>query len=86
MPDLGFRDADQMDRPIRIAQISFANENKQIIEWLIDRGSAIKFDKFDEVKDINAKIVKNLKSPTKRRNCWFCYKKDNREVNFLDKM
>ena len=49
MPDLGFREPDQLDKPIKIAQISFANENSKIIEWLIERGDAIKFDKFDKV-------------------------------------
>ena len=49
-----------MDKPIKIAQISFANENSKIIEWLIERGDAIKFDKFDKVKKINAEIIKKL--------------------------
>lgn len=86
MPDLGFRDPDQMDKPIKIAQISFANENSKIIEWLQDRGEAIKYDKFDKVKKINEEIINNLHSPDRKKTCAFCYKKGNRMVNFLNKM
>ena len=86
MPDLGFRDPDQMDKPIRIAQISFANENSKIIDWLTKRGNAIKFDKFDKVSKINAEIIKNLKSPDKKRTCGFCYKKNPKVCSNNHKM
>jgi len=49
-----------MDKPIKIAQISFANENSKIIEWLIERGEAIKYDKFDKVNKVNEEIIEHL--------------------------
>jgi len=69
MDDLGFREEDQRNEPIKIAQISFAYENGWVIDTLKKRGAAIAAEKYDELKTINAeihdKIVKEKGSLTK---------------------
>jgi len=56
MDDLGFREEDQRNEPIKIAQISFAYENGWVIDTLKKRGAAIAAEKYDELKTINAEI------------------------------
>ena len=53
MDDLGYREENERDDPIKIAQITFAYENGEIIEWLKKRGDYIAAEKWDKMVDIN---------------------------------
>ena len=48
------------DKPVKIAQITFAFENSQVINWLKTRGTYIKKEKWDKVKQINQKIADGI--------------------------
>ena len=54
LPDLGYEDPPP-DR-IKIAMISFAFDNSELINLLRSRGQAIKFEKYDKMREINKKI------------------------------
>ena len=54
LPDLGYED--QPPERIRIAMITFAFDNAQLINLLRQRGKFIKFEKYDEMRKINTKI------------------------------
>ena len=56
MDDLGYREKEERDDPIKIAQITFAYENGEIIEWLQERGKYIAAEKWDKLVDLNEKI------------------------------
>lgn len=56
MDDLGFREEEERDKPIEIAQISFAYENGDIIEKLKYRGDYIAKEEYKKVKEINAEL------------------------------
>lgn len=56
---MGFED-DPPER-IKIALINFAFDNSQLINLLRERGNAIKFEKFDEMRRIN-KVIDDIKS------------------------
>ena len=60
MEDLGYREEDERDQPIKIAQITFAYENGEIIEWLQKRGDYIAAEKWDKLTDINNTIHKKI--------------------------
>jgi hypothetical protein len=59
LPDLGFED-DPPER-INIALINFAFDNGELINLLKDRGNAIKFEKFDLMRELN-KRIEDMKS------------------------
>ena len=46
---------------ISIAMITFAYNNKQVIEWLRERGAHIKSENWDKLKEVNQKIRKSIK-------------------------
>lgn len=54
MPDLGYED----DTPekIYISLVTFAFDNAELINLLKERGNAIKFEKWDRMREINKKI------------------------------
>ena len=55
-PDLGLDEPDHEGNPegkVKIAQITFAYENSQIIRWLSERGTYIKQEKWEKVDGIN---------------------------------
>lgn len=54
LPDLGFED--EPPERINIALITFAFDNAEVINLLKARGAAIKFEKFDKMRAINAQI------------------------------
>lgn len=54
MPDLGFEDSPP--ERIEIAATTFAFENAPLINLLRERGTAIKADNFDKMREIDAKI------------------------------
>ncbi len=54
LPDLGYED--EPVEKINIALISFAFDNGELINLLKSRGQAIKFEKFDKMREINKKI------------------------------
>lgn len=56
MDDLGYREEDEREEPIKIAQITFAYENGEIIEWLQKRGAFIASEKWDKLVKINDQI------------------------------
>jgi hypothetical protein len=58
-PDLGYED----DPPekIKIALVTFAFDNSELINLLKQRGAAIKYEKFDKMREIN-KNIDDLKS------------------------
>ena len=60
MDDLGYREVDQREELIKIAQITFAYENGEIIEWLQKRGSYIAAEKWDKLVEINEIIHKRI--------------------------
>jgi hypothetical protein len=53
---LGFEE--EPPERIKIALITFAFDNGEVINLLKARGSAIKFEKFDRMREINAQIEK----------------------------
>lgn len=54
LPDLGFED--EPPEKISIALTTFAFDNSELINLLRERGSAIKFERFDAMRAINKKI------------------------------
>ena len=60
LPDLGYED--EPPERINIALITFAFDNSELINLLKERGSAIKFENFNKMREINTKIdeVKSL--------------------------
>ena len=54
LPDLGFED-EPVDR-IKISMMTFAFDNAQLINMLKQRGLAIKFEKYDKMRELNKKI------------------------------
>ena len=54
MPDLGYED-DTPER-IYISMFTFAFDNSQLINLLKERGDAIKFEKWDRMREINKEI------------------------------
>lgn len=62
MDDLGYDPVDDRDYHKKIAQISFAYSNSEVVEWLIDRGYYIKNEKWDKAARIENKIVDKLKN------------------------
>jgi len=52
LPDLGYED--EPPERISIALITFAFDNAEVINLLKARGAAIKFEKFDKMRQINA--------------------------------
>lgn len=54
MPDLGYED--ETPERIYISLITFAFDNSELINLLKDRGNAIKFEKWDLMRDINKRI------------------------------
>ena len=54
LPDLGYEE-EAPDR-IRIAMITFAFDNARLINLLRVRGTAIKFENYDKMREINGKI------------------------------
>mmetsp|Transcript_5223 Transcript_5223/g.8085 ORF Transcript_5223/g.8085 Transcript_5223/m.8085 type:complete len:884 (-) Transcript_5223:266-2917(-) len=58
-PNLGV-DGDE-DKPIKIAQITFAYHNATVINWLKKRGTFVKTEKWDKLDDINETIASNLR-------------------------
>jgi hypothetical protein len=43
-----------------VAQITFAYNNSKIISWLTKRGTLIKTEKWDKLKDLNAEILDGI--------------------------
>jgi len=60
LPNTGIDGPEEQD--IKIAQITFAFNNSAVINWLQQRGKFIKTEKWEKVKDINAKITEGIKS------------------------
>jgi len=58
MEDLGFEE--DKDAPVKIAQITFAYYNGEVIRWLTKRGDLIKTEKWDKVKEINDEIAEGI--------------------------
>ena len=54
LPDLGYED--EPVQRINISMMSFAFDNAQLINLLKVRGAAIKFEKYDKMREINKKI------------------------------
>jgi hypothetical protein len=54
MPDLGYED--ETPEHINISMFTFAFDNSELINLLKKRGAAIKFEKWDTMRSINAKI------------------------------
>lgn len=65
MPDLGFQEQKigEPEHPIKIAQITFAYHNAQIIDWLKQRGALIVAEKHEEVDKLNNKIADAIDDP-----------------------
>lgn len=62
MPDLGYED--ETPERINISMFTFAFDNAELINLLKKRGDAIKFERWDEMRTINAKI-----DMLKSKNC-----------------
>jgi hypothetical protein len=54
MPDMGYED--EPPERINIALITFAFDNGEMINLLKERGTAIKFEKFEKMREMNKKI------------------------------
>lgn len=68
-PNLGLeKDKDgneEQEVEIEVAMVSFAFDNSVIINWLKERGKAIKNEHWDWLDDVNDKIRLNLKKDSK---------------------
>jgi len=56
MPDLGYQEPlkeGEPEHPIKIAQITFAYHNAQVIDWLKQRGALIVAEKHEKVDELN---------------------------------
>jgi hypothetical protein len=62
LPDLGYEDP--APEHIKIAMISFAYDNAEIINLLRTRGQFIKFEKYDKMREINKKVEHLKGNPT----------------------
>lgn len=51
LPDLGYED--EAPEKINIAMITFAFENEALINLLRKRGTFIKYEKYDEMREVN---------------------------------
>jgi hypothetical protein len=62
-PDLGIDDdkSDGGPKEMKVAIVTCAFDNSKIINWLRDRGDAIKDEDWDKLDRINDTIRKNLK-------------------------
>lgn len=66
MPDQGFANPPkpgEAEHEIKIAQITFAYHNEQVISWLKERGALIVTEKHDKVDQLNDKIIKAIEKP-----------------------
>lgn len=54
LPDLGYED--EPVQRVNISMLSFAFDNAQLINLLKVRGAAIKFEKYDKMREVNKKI------------------------------
>lgn len=66
MPDLGYQgtpNPGEPEHPIKIAQITFAYHNAQVIDWLKQRGALIVAEKHEKVDELNQKIVDAIEKP-----------------------
>lgn len=66
MPDLGYQEPlkeGEPEHPIKIAQITFAYHNAQVIDWLKQRGALIVAEKHEKVDELNQKIVDAIEKP-----------------------
>ena len=62
MPDLGYdEEGVRYTYDMKIAQITLAYSNAEVVQWLIERGTAIKSEKWDRVTKIEGKIVEKLR-------------------------
>lgn len=61
MPDLGYEEEPQEE--IKIAQITFAYDNHELITRLKERGTYIKTEKWKKVKEINKQIGAIIRDP-----------------------
>lgn len=59
MPDLGYED--ETPERINISMFTFAFDNAELINLLKQRGQAIKFEKWDRMREIN-KMIDDLKT------------------------
>lgn len=59
MEDLGFEE--DKDAPVKIAQITFAYYNGEVINWLKKRGDLIKSEKWEDVQKKNEEIATGLR-------------------------
>lgn len=71
MDDLGFDEPDNSNEPkrIKIAQITFAYYNGEVIRWLTKRGDFIKTEKWDKVNEINQEIAQGIKDEDLLNRC-----------------
>lgn len=60
LPDQGYDEADQQGYKKKIAQITFAYENSLIINQLAKRGTYLKEEKWNKVKEVEDKIITDL--------------------------
>jgi hypothetical protein len=63
LPDLGYEDP-APDR-IRISMISFAFDNAELINLLRTRGAHIKFERYNQMREVNKKIDELKGNPEK---------------------
>jgi len=61
-PDLGIDGPESADKPVKIAQITFAFHNAKVINWLKKRGKFIKTEKWEKVDEVNHEISESLKT------------------------
>lgn len=61
MPNNGFDGPEE--KHMKIAQVTFAYENKEVINWLTARGKLIKTEKWDKVAEINQTIHDGIQKP-----------------------
>lgn len=62
MPNLGLDGTEGDDVPVKIAQITFAFDNYQVIQWLRARGTHIKNEDWARVDAVNLKINNAIKN------------------------
>lgn len=88
-PDLGYED----DPPekIKIALVTFAFDNSELINLLKARGAAIKYEKYDMMREINKKIddlkTKNLEKYTRPVSAFLTFENEeglNRCLNYSE--
>lgn len=58
---MGIDDPEDNADGIKIAIVTCAFDNRKVINWLKQRGNAIKFEKWDKLDEINETIRMNLK-------------------------